>query len=129
LIFISAVKHKFEQNGLPIFIATNSSCFIKQSSPPNPAIARLSATARLLGLSISTSSGKMTTMSNLDRVRSELQGIRSIAVRHGIDNYFAISDGASITANNNSPVIRKLRDDLIAWELQNNGDPDEDWGS
>ena len=127
-VFIAVTARNFEAANLPLFIATDTCCYVRQSIPVNKAIQVLATTAKQLGLTLKTGPATPLQNANLATVRNELHKVRQLAVRHSVGNYFVVSEGASVTANNNSPVIRRLRDSLIAWEINNNGDPDEDWG-
>ena len=125
--FISAIKHKFNMLGLPVFCATETNCIVKQSIPENPAIKHLEQSAKLLGLKVVSLPVSRLANHSLLKVRRELHSCRDIASKYNISNYFIVSEQASITNNNNSRIIRALRDSLISWESLNNGDPDEDW--
>lgn len=125
--FIASIKHKFNNLGLPVFCATETECIVKQSIPENPAIKHLEQSAKLLGLTITKLPVSRLSNHSLLSVRRELYNCRDIASKHGVLNYFIVSEQASVTNNNNSRIVRSLRDSLISWESANNGDPDEDW--
>lgn len=126
--FIKDIYSVFRNNRLPVLCATESFCLIQQSIPKNSAIEFVRSVAVQLGLKEVSMAPITSATNNLEGVRKLLASCRCIATRHQVLNYFIISDHASITNNNNSPIIRSLRDALISWERNNGGDPDEDWG-
>lgn len=128
LIFGIAIKHKCATKSLPVFCATPNYCVVVQSIPENNAIKALMSIAKQIGLPVKEYPA-VRTFASVPEVRSTLADCRRIAATHGITNYFIVSNEASITSNNGSPIIRRLRDALIAWESLNGGDPDEDWAT
>ena len=56
----------------------------------------------------------------------KLTKVSNILKEYGI-NGFVVSEGASITQNNGSEKVKRARDIQVAWENENNGDPNEDW--
>ena len=63
---------------------------------------------------------------NIQDVRMKLTKVSDILKEYHI-NGFVVSEGASITRNNGSEKVKRARDIQVAWENENNGDPNEDW--
>ena len=63
---------------------------------------------------------------NIQDVRVKLTKVSDILKEYCI-NGFVVSEGASITRNDGSEKVKRARDIQIAWENENNEDPNEDW--
>ena len=65
---------------------------------------------------------------DLDSARRFCAEVKQLAKKYDA-NFFIVTDGASAIHNNGNPAVKNARNCQIAWELNNGGDPDEDWSS
>lgn len=65
---------------------------------------------------------------DLDSARRFCEEVKRLAKNYDA-NFFIVTDGASAIVNNGNPAVKHAREAHAAWELENGGDPDEDWSS
>ena len=63
---------------------------------------------------------------NVNKSKEFCQKVKELAKEYNL-SFFLVTEGASITSNNNCEAVKNARDNHIKWELEHNLDPYEDW--
>lgn len=63
---------------------------------------------------------------NQRKARQFCYEVGELAKKYGLP-VFVVTDGASLTRNNDCEAVRVHRELQIQWEIKNDYDPDEDW--
>ena len=66
-------------------------------------------------------------MNNKEKAREFCLEVKKLAKKYDLP-FFVVTDGASLTSNNNCSAVKNARDAHIKWEKENGYDPFEDWG-
>lgn len=66
-------------------------------------------------------------MNNKEKAREFCLEVKKLAKEYDLP-FFVVTDGASLTSNNNCSAVKNARDAHIKWEKENGYDPFEDWG-
>ena len=83
----------------------------------------------LLNLNFSnTPCKKDTTMHKTEQARQLCLEVEKIASKYNLP-FFFVTDGASITRNNNCKAVSAARQSHIKWEKQHNIDSNDDWSN
>lgn len=63
---------------------------------------------------------------NKEEARKFCYEVKLLAKKYDLP-FFLVTDGASVTVNNNCDAVRHARLCHIIWEKEHGFDPDEDW--
>ena len=66
-------------------------------------------------------------MNKKEKAREFWMEVKNLAKKYDLP-FFVVTDGASLTSNNNCSAVKNARDAHIKWEKENGYDPFEDWG-
>ena len=67
-------------------------------------------------------------MDKMKKARMFCNEVKELAKKYDLP-FFVVTDGASATCNNGCEAVKNARENHIKWELENNFDPNEDWGN
>lgn len=62
----------------------------------------------------------------IQKARQFCKDVEELAKKYHLP-FFIVTDGASVTSNNDCAAIKNARDSHIEWEKANGYDPYEDW--
>ena len=65
--------------------------------------------------------------SKIENARNFCKDVKELSKKYNLP-FFVVTDGASATSNNGCEAVKNARDNHKKWELENNFDPEEDWG-
>lgn len=68
----------------------------------------------------------MTKEEKLERARKFCKEVKCLAKEYDLP-FFLVTDGASVTSNNNCEAVRVARENHIEWEKEHGFNPEEDW--
>lgn len=63
---------------------------------------------------------------NMNKEQEFCNEIKKLAYKYKL-NVFAVTDGASITVNRNSKIVKYHREKHKEWELDNGLNPEREW--
>ena len=62
----------------------------------------------------------------INKARSFCKEVKELALKYELP-FFVVTDGASVTSNNNCEAVRVARKNHIEWEKDHGFNPNEDW--
>lgn len=62
----------------------------------------------------------------IKKAREFLKEVKKISKKYDLP-FFIVTDGASLTSNNNCEAVKNARNNHIKWEKEHGYDPYEDW--